>query len=34
VKMVMSKTGQNVVVKDGYVPLPKKVVEDVLNSIK
>jgi phosphate transport system substrate-binding protein len=33
VKMVMSKTGQNVVVKDGYVPLPKKVVEDVLNSI-
>ncbi len=34
VKMVMSKTGQNVVVKDGYVPLPKKVVDDVLNSIK
>ncbi|MGA1104738.1 MAG: PstS family phosphate ABC transporter substrate-binding protein, partial [Pseudomonadales bacterium] len=34
VKLVMSKTGQNVVVKDGYVPLPKKVVEDVLNSIK
>jgi phosphate transport system substrate-binding protein len=34
VKMVMSKTGQNVVVKDGYVPLPKNVVEDVLNSIK
>lgn len=34
VKLVMSKTGQNVVVKDGYVPLPKKVVDDVLNSIK
>ena len=34
VKMVMSKTGQNVVVKDGFVPLPKNVVEDVLNSIK
>jgi len=34
VKMVMSKTGQTVVVKDGFVPLPKNVVEDVLNSIK
>ena len=34
IKLVMSKTGQNVVVKDGYVPLPKKVVDDVLNSIK
>ncbi len=34
VKMVMSKVGQEVVVKDGYIPLPAKVVEKTLASIK
>jgi phosphate transport system substrate-binding protein len=34
IKMVMSKVGQKVVVKDGYIPLPKSVVEQELAKIK
>ena len=34
VKMVLSKTGQQVVIKDGYIPLPAKVVEKVLATLK
>jgi phosphate transport system substrate-binding protein len=34
IKMVMSKQGQEVVVKDGYVPVPKKVADKALASIK
>jgi phosphate transport system substrate-binding protein len=34
IKMVLSKTGQEVVIKDGYVPLPAKVVEKALALIK
>jgi len=33
IKMVLSKTGQEVVIKDGYVPLPAKVVDKVLKGI-
>ena len=33
VKMVLSKTGQEVVVKDGYVPLPSKVVSKYLKDL-
>ena len=33
VKLVMSKVGQEVVVKDGYIPLPLKVVTKTLNSL-
>jgi len=33
-KMVLSKTGQQVVIKDGYIPLPEKVVEKVLTTLK
>ena len=33
VKMVLSKTGQEVVVKDGYVPLPTKVVNKYLSKL-
>ena len=33
VKMVLSKVGQQVVIKDGYIPLPAKVAEKALNSI-
>lgn len=33
VKMVLSKTGQMVVVKDGYIPLPSKVASDQLAKI-
>lgn len=33
-KMVLSKTGQEVVVKDGYIPLPAKVVERVLKTLE
>lgn len=32
-KMVLSQSGQQVVVKDGYIPLPMKVVEKALASI-
>ncbi|MDO9106354.1 MAG: phosphate ABC transporter substrate-binding protein PstS family protein [Methylovulum sp.] len=34
IKMVLSKSGQQVVVKDGYIPLPAKIVEKVLKIIK
>jgi phosphate transport system substrate-binding protein len=34
IKMVMSKTGQQVVVKDGYIPLPASVTEQELAKIK
>ncbi len=34
VKMVLSKVGQQVVIKDGYIPLPGKVVEKVLKKIQ
>jgi phosphate transport system substrate-binding protein len=33
-KMVLSKTGQEVVVKDGFIPLPKKVIENALKSLE
>lgn len=33
ITMVMSKVGQEVVVKDGYIPLPSKVVEKSLKAI-
>lgn len=33
-KMVLSKQGQQVVVKDGYIPLPAKVVERVLKDLE
>lgn len=33
-KMVLSKVGQNIVIKDGYIPLPAKVVEKVLPTIQ
>jgi phosphate transport system substrate-binding protein len=32
-KLVLSKQGQEVVVKDGYIPLPKKVVEKTLKDL-
>ncbi|MEQ1621173.1 MAG: phosphate ABC transporter substrate-binding protein PstS family protein [Methylococcales bacterium] len=34
IKLVLSKTGQQVVIKDGYIPLPAKVVEKVLANLK
>jgi phosphate transport system substrate-binding protein len=34
IKMVLSQQGQEVVVKDGYIPLPKKVVEKSLANIE
>jgi len=34
IKMVLSKKGQQVVIKDGYIPLPAKVVEKALKSIQ
>lgn len=33
-KMVLSKAGQQVVIKDGYIPLPATVVEKVLTTLK
>ena len=33
-KLVMSKAGQQVVIKDGYIPLPAKVVEKTLKTLK
>ncbi|NOZ51902.1 MAG: phosphate ABC transporter substrate-binding protein PstS family protein [Gammaproteobacteria bacterium] len=33
VKMVLSKSGQQVVIKDGYIPLPTKVVKKYLDKI-
>lgn len=32
-KMVLSKQGQEIVIKDGYIPLPGKVVKKVLNKV-
>ena len=32
--MVLSKTGQEVVVKDGYVPLPAEVAKKALASLE
>jgi phosphate transport system substrate-binding protein len=32
-KMVLSKAGQNIVAKDGYVPVPAKVVEADLKKL-
>ena len=34
IKMVLSKAGQQVVIKDGYIPLPAKMVEKVLTTLK
>lgn len=34
IKMVLSKTGQQVVIKDGYIPLPAKAVEKALTLIQ
>ncbi|WP_340121101.1 phosphate ABC transporter substrate-binding protein PstS family protein [Methylobacter svalbardensis] len=34
IKMVLSKTGQQVVIKDGYIPLSAKVVDKVLATLK
>lgn len=34
IKMVLSKAGQQVVIKDGYIPLPAKVVEKALALVK
>jgi phosphate transport system substrate-binding protein len=31
--MVLSQTGQKVVIKDGYIPLPEKVVKKALSII-
>lgn len=33
-KMVLSKVGQQVVIKDGYIPLPSKVAEKALSRLK
>ena len=33
-KMVLSKTGQQVVIKDGYIPLPSKVIDKALTAIQ
>lgn len=34
IKMILSKVGQQVVVKDGYIPLSNKIVQKYLNKIK
>ena len=34
IKMVLSKTGQQVVIKDGYIPLPAKVVDKIIATLK
>jgi phosphate transport system substrate-binding protein len=34
IKMVLSKTGQQSVIKDGYIPLPAKIIEKALAAIK
>lgn len=33
-RMVLSKTGQEVVIKDGYVPVPKRVIDKELEKLK
>jgi phosphate transport system substrate-binding protein len=32
-KMVLSKEGQEVVIKDGYIPVPAKVANKYLNGV-
>jgi phosphate transport system substrate-binding protein len=32
-KLVLSQSGQNVVLKDGYIPLPARVVEGTLRNL-
>jgi phosphate transport system substrate-binding protein len=32
-KMVLSKTGQKIVIKDGYIPLPAKIIEKALKTL-
>jgi len=34
IKMVLSKTGQQVVIKDGYIPLPAKIAEEEMAKLK
>jgi phosphate transport system substrate-binding protein len=34
IKMVLSKTGQQSVIKDGYIPLPAKIAEKAMESLK
>jgi phosphate transport system substrate-binding protein len=34
IKMVLSKTGQQVVIKDGYIPLPAKVIDKIIATLK
>ncbi|MDD5272951.1 MAG: phosphate ABC transporter substrate-binding protein PstS family protein [Methylovulum sp.] len=34
IKMVLSKSGQNVVIKDGYIPLPAKIVSKIMATLK
>ena len=34
IKMVLSQAGQQVVIKDGYIPLPAKIINKVLKSIQ
>ncbi|MDO9141077.1 MAG: substrate-binding domain-containing protein, partial [Methylobacter sp.] len=34
IKMVLSKNGQQGVIKDGYIPLPAKVVDKILDKLK
>jgi len=34
IKMVLSKTGQEVVIKDGYIPLPAKIIKKALTTIE
>ena len=33
IKLVMSQSGQGIVLKDGYIPLPARVVESTLKSL-
>jgi len=33
IRMVLSKTGQEVVIKDGYIPLPSKVADKEYDAI-
>jgi phosphate transport system substrate-binding protein len=34
IKMVLSKSGQKVVIKDGYIPLPAKIVSKIMANLK
>ncbi len=34
VKLILSKTGQEVVLKDGYIPLPVRVVQDTMRNLQ